>query len=96
MAETLFENQTTNVTGSAVNVPVSVQGGFLHRTIYITGTLDGATFKLQASPDGSVWVNVPDTDAVLPSPVNVIIRAKQLRGVLTGGGGSLSVTVKLY
>lgn len=94
--ETLFSNQTTNATGAAKAVPVSEQGGFLHRTIYITGTLDGATFTLQATADGTNWVDVPDSDTTLPSPVNVVIRAKQVRGVLAGGGASLDATVQLY
>lgn len=94
--ETLFSSQTTNATGAAIDVPVSEQGGFLHRTIYITGTMDGATFSLEATADGSNYVTVPDSDSVLPSPVNLVVRAKKLRGVLAGGGGSMDVTVKMY
>lgn len=94
--ETLFLNRTTNGSGTAIPVPVSEQGGFLHRTIYILGTLDGATFTLEATPDGTNWVDVPDSDSVLPSPVNVVVRAKELRGKLAGGGGSMDVTVKMY
>jgi len=94
--EILFNNATANGDGAEIDVPVSEQGGFLNRTIYITGTLDGATFTLYATADGTNWVAVPDSDSVLPSPVNVIIRAKKLKGNLAGGGASLDATVKMF
>ncbi|HAN97015.1 MAG TPA: hypothetical protein DCQ98_06075 [Planctomycetaceae bacterium] len=69
-------------------------------SLFVRGTWDGATAKLQASPDGgTTWIDVP-TDAANSSPLaltangiaNFQLGPCKLRGAISGAGGSTSLT----
>jgi len=64
-------------------------------TVYLSGTFDGATAKLQSTPDdGTTWHDIPDATATAATVINVEIRTTGLRAVVSGGGGSTSITVR--
>ena len=67
------------------------------KTLYVYGTFDGATVKLQISPDNSNWFDVPDADTItVQSVMNIQSRGIAYRGVVSGGSGSESITMILY
>lgn len=63
-------------------------------TFYAYGEFDGATVRLEVSPYGGVWFDVGILlDA--PGAQNVEFRAKAVRAVVEGGGGSVAVSAHL-
>lgn len=66
------------------------------RTLFVYGTFDGATVKLQASSDeGSNWIDVPDASFTAAGAVNIVGHLPHVRGVVTGGGGSVSIDMDI-
>lgn len=68
-------------------------------TIYASGTFGGGTLKVQASPDGSAWFDVPNGGGTLQLTsagiMTVAIAADALRVVLSGATSpSLSVWMR--
>ena len=76
------------VTGAAV---VIVAGNY---TWSAWGTWDGATAQLQFSPDaGTTWIDITDVDLTANGGVfNIPLPAGQVRVVITGAGGSTSLS----
>jgi len=64
-------------------------------SVFVYGTFDGATVKLEVSPDEGV--NWFDTGLAITaqSVANVEIRAAHVRGVVSGGGGSVAIQMLL-
>jgi len=91
---TLFDAQTSNASSSSI----LWKGDGSEGQICAWGTFDGGTVKLQASPDGgTTWIDIDGTSATANSykPFSAT-SGEQLRADVSGGGGSLSVSVKLY
>lgn len=72
-------------------------------SLFVYGTWNGATVKLQASPDGgTTWIDVP-TDAANSSPLsltangicNFVLGPCKLRAAISGAGGSTSLTARV-
>lgn len=87
-----------DVTGEAKSV---VSPGHMYkthiRTLFVWGTFDSANFKLQVSPDGSEWFDVPNADTITAKTVvNVEFRAKEVRAVITGSTTTAIITAFLY
>lgn len=60
------------------------------------GTWNSATAKLQYSPDaGTTWIDVTDASFTANGIVRLFLCGGHIRGVLSGGGGSESVTLEL-
>lgn len=68
-----------------------------HRTLVVYGTWDGATAKLQMSPDeGSTWVDVTDASFTADGAVIVVLTYPMLlRMHIASAGGSTSLTAEL-
>ena len=66
-------------------------------TFYAFCTAGSVTLKLQASPDGTTWVDVPDTtvtlDANQGTVLNLTLSAHSVRPVVTSASSSMSATV---
>lgn len=87
----------SNGTGTAVQFKGA---GNRHKesvlTLYVFGTWDGATAKLQVSPDNSNWLDVTGADAFTADDVvNINGHFHYMRGVVSGGGGSESITMEI-
>lgn len=76
-----------NGAGSSVQVPRFNQAAQSHlRTLFVWGTFDSATVKLQVSPDDSTWFDVPGADSITAQSVlNVEFRAPYIRCSVSGG-----------
>ena len=62
------------------------------RTLFVSGTFNGATVKYQLSNDDVTYYDVADADAITAKKViNVEHRAKFHRINVTGGGGSEAI-----
>ena len=85
---------SANATGSAVTLTGAELGAFRGTyTIYIYGTWNSATAKVQISPDGTNWFDVPNGSWTSDTVQNIEIYGYQIRGVVSGGGGSESITI---
>jgi len=82
-----------NGNGDALELPKGA-----HRrsvgTLYVWGTFDGATVKIQASPNGVDWLDITGVSYTSETVENLEIVANSIRAVVTGGGGSVSVNVE--
>jgi len=92
---TLFDNQLTNVNGTAVENKLSRA----ELRLSVFGTFDSGTFTLETlAVDGTTWIAENDTTRSLVSITaneNITLTLPygiQVRGVVTGGGGSLDIT----
>jgi len=92
----LLENQTVNTDGSQTTIEGS--GGTL--LIQADGTFDGATVTIQGRMHGFTWQDLEDNNGeVVSLTENEIVVAGwckagfQIRGSLTGAGGSTDVSV---
>ena len=93
--EVLFLSQTSNVEGDAQQVNLTKTGGFINRTLQITGNLDGGTFTLMVF-NGTSYVDVVDSAiTVVPDAVNYQFRSDYVKGKLAGCGASCDVTAVL-
>lgn len=69
------------------------------RTIYVEGNLDGGTVTIQAShltdpaAPAAAQIHTVTTITAVQIPVNISIRARQIRAKITGAGGSCDATV---
>ena len=79
---------TTNANGPSVKMNPRIMETSGIFTVYVWGTFGGVSIKLQASPDGSEWFDIPDTTYTIKGIYNVICKAAYLRGVTTGGSGA--------
>jgi hypothetical protein len=62
------------------------------RTLFVTGTFNGATVKYQISNDNVTFYDVADADAITADKViNIEHRARYQRINVAGGGGSESI-----
>lgn len=88
---TLFSARTTD--GNSAAVVAGVRGP---STFIVYGTFDGATVKLQASPDGTNWTDVPS--ASLTAAGRYAIPAmvyKYARANVSNDGAGTSITAVL-
>jgi hypothetical protein len=83
-----FTNRTTDGNSDAFDWP-SGKG-----TLRASGTFNGATVKLQASFDGgTTWIDAgADATFTAPGLANFSLGPCKLRGVLSGAGGSTSIS----
>lgn len=93
--ETLFQNETANGEGEAHQFNLAANGGFINRTLHISGNLDGGTFTLLFW-DGAAFVESIDSAiTVVPDIVNFSFRSDFAKGKLSGCGASCDVTAVL-
>lgn len=60
------------------------------------GTFDSATAKLQWSPDaGTTWIDIEDASFTANGVVRLLLANGSVRGVVSGGGGSVSVSMQV-
>lgn len=97
----LLENQTEDVTTSPVRAKILDMG------IFAYGEFDGATLKIQvspddvmntelyASPDDAEWFDHPDATFTEKTYINGDFAETWMRAVLSGSGGLTDVTLKL-
>lgn len=66
-------------------------------TFYAFCTTGSVTLKLQASPDGTTWIDVPDTtvtlDANQGTVLNLNLSAHSVRPAVTSASSPMSATV---
>jgi hypothetical protein len=63
-------------------------------TLLFQGTWDSATAKLQISKDGTTWVDIASASATDNTAFNITAsKGFMYRGVVSGGGGSESITI---
>ena len=91
---TIFTNQTSNTTSSTFPSDGTV------RTVFCSGTFDGAIVKIQSSPDNSNWFDIDgltfNAPANTPDPVNFqIAAAVNLRATVTNAGASTSISLTI-
>jgi hypothetical protein len=93
-ALTLLTNQTANGNGPAVSGNLGTNA-LRHApvTLYALGVFGGATIKVQASPDGQNWVEVPSLSITAPTVINLDVSASMLRAVVSGASGTTSVSL---
>ena len=84
----LFTGQAADGTSEEFALPVDFSGGFSYHSVYIFGTFGGGQVTLQASPDGTNWVNIPDSPSSAANIVNLHIRMQKIRAVLSGSTGA--------
>ena len=91
----LFDAQTTAANGATVINNLSRA----EQRLSVFGDFDGASFTLQTlAVDGTTWIDENDlsrTLVTITDDENITISLPygiSVRGVLTGGGGSLSVS----
>ena len=79
------------------NGATTLFNGPLNEAIWLIayGTWNSATAKLQYSPDaGTTWIDVVDASFTADGLTRVFLCGGHLRGVVSGGGGSESVTLE--
>lgn len=90
---------TAQGNGNAAAVDV-ISPGHLYkshlRTLFVWGTWDSATVKLQMTPDGTTWFDVTGASFTTDGTLNVEFRAKQMRINVAGGLGSASINAIIY
>lgn len=65
-------------------------------TIFIWGTWDSATAKLQASPDGTQWFDVSAASWTADAITNIELYAPYVRGVVSGSTTAATIYMELY
>ena len=95
----LLDGATTTGTSQALPMPSDTIRSHL-RTLYVYGTFNSTTVKLQVSPDttdvadaSSTWFDVPDASFTADGMINVEIRARKARGHISAT--ATSVTMEL-
>lgn len=63
--------------------------------LFVTGTWNSATAKLQASADGVTWVDIVDASFTANGVIELRLAGFYVRGVVTGGNGSTAITMTL-
>lgn len=86
---------STQANGSSTGVEISRYANINEshlKTLFVTGTFNGATVKYQISNDDTTYYDVTDADAITADKViNVEHRAKFHRVNVAGGGGSEAI-----
>ena len=94
MALTLLSNATTNGDGPIItSVYLDAHNRAAPLTLYISGSFAGATITLYASPDGSLWLPVPNAVFTTAQIANLDIGAMQIKAVVTGAASGTSLSV---
>ncbi len=62
-------------------------------SLYVYGTFNDATVKLQGSPDDTNWFDIPNASWTADATTNVEFYGNYLRGVVTSGLGSESINL---
>ncbi len=94
---------TANGPGPAVNGPAVPTRDW--KTLFISGTFDGAIARLEYSPDGTEWFQAMDSDVGSTGSSNPIAahekahfalarRAAKWRGVIENAGPSTSIDME--
>lgn len=78
---------TMNSTGSRLN-------SMIH-TVYVYGTFDGCTVKLQASLDNSTWIDITSASYTAATIANITINTNYIRAVVSNDGASTSVSAHI-
>jgi hypothetical protein len=89
----LLSAVTANGNGTAVELRNPNNRDYRTYTVYCSGTMDGASVKLQISMDNVNWGDV--TTFTTTTPVLAEFRAKYARGVVSSAGASTSVTLQM-
>lgn len=80
-----------NSTGASVTLQSSGE-----RYLSAYGTWSSATAKLQWSPNGgTTWIDVQDASFTADGVIRVIMPNGLVRGVVSGGGAGVSITMWL-
>lgn len=88
-------NATLNGLTSVVTMQQFVGADRGVYTVYVGGTFGGAAVKIQLSPDGDLWVDLPNGSFTSATAVNVDLSAAYLRASLSNVSGTTSVSVIL-
>ena len=65
-------------------------------SLYVWGTIGGATVKIQDSPDGTNWFDITDgTWTTLPQRVNIETHGPYVRGIVSSAGGATTINMHL-
>jgi hypothetical protein len=91
---TVLLNQA-NGNGTAVGLSNREGSQQAATTLLFQGTWDSATAKLQISGDsGTTWIDIADASATANTAFNITAsKGFSYRGVVSGGGGSESITI---
>lgn len=90
---TVLSNQD-NGNGAAVGLSNREGSQQAAKTLLFQGTWDSATAKIQISKDEVTWVDVPSASATANTALNITAsKGFSYRGVVSGGGGSESITI---
>lgn len=79
--------------GAATGSAVGWTGG--KAAFIVWGTWNGATVKLQMSPDGTTWIDVDSTTLTANGGLPVETPTVQYRLFMSGAGGSTSLSASL-
>jgi hypothetical protein len=87
--------------GNATGTAIQIRGGAnrnldqLH-TVFIDGTFDGGAATLEiAMEEAGPWFAVPGFSITTKAVMNVEFKAYWVRGVVAGGGGTVSIDMDM-
>jgi hypothetical protein len=97
---TIASAQANGTTSAVKNQDPDHRAISQFRTIFISGTFDGASVLIEGTPqegtpDGSTnWYSITGLTAVTAETIsNIEVRVKWYRAVVSGGGGSTSINI---
>lgn len=93
----LFQNRTTNGAGTAFECIEDTSSPLIHGTIHVSsGSIFGGNCScvLQASIDGSDWIDVPGTGFGYPTMIRMGFEANFIRLFLRNASGGTNVSAK--
>lgn len=84
-------------TTDATSATMTTIPGYNDYTLVVTGVPNGATVTLQASADNSTFVAIgTSTTVTTATHVNFQTATPYIRAVISGSGGSTSLTVAVF
>jgi hypothetical protein len=92
----LLDARTTDGNGTAL--PLNATGSRLNsmiHTVYVYGTFDGCTVKIQASLDNSTWIDITNASYTTAKVDNITINTNYIRAVVSNDGASTSVSAHI-
>lgn len=92
--EAIFTSRTTNGAGDEFPAQPDIVGGYMTRSYSVGGTFGGATCYLETW-DGVQWTPVPNSSVTVATLVNISVRARRIRGVISGATGTTSINARL-
>lgn len=94
----LFENQTTDTSGSQDTVVLKNLATQQYATVWVSGTFDGATVGLEIKPqNSSAWITESDMEFT-EAGVNALLvpHKMEVRGTISSAGSSTSIVMGVY